>query len=133
VAVALAAPDPAARVGIDVEPITERSTDFERLAFAADERAWLDQVADAGSGRAEWVARLWCAKEAIAKATGYGLLGGPAAVSVVGVDAASGAVSVALGLELAAACPELGRGPFRAWTARRGEYVWAWTLAERTD
>jgi phosphopantetheinyl transferase len=133
VAVAIAAPDPDARVGIDVEPITERSPDFERLAFAAGERAWLDRLADPGPGRAEWVARLWCAKEAVAKATGLGLVGGPGSVSVVGVEAAGGAVAVALGPELAAACPDLGDHRLRAVTQRRGEYVWAWTLAERID
>jgi acyl transferase domain-containing protein len=135
VAVALAAADPGARVGIDVEPVIERSADFERLAFDAGERAWLDRVAANGHGRAEWVARFWCAKEAVAKATGLGLVGGPGAVSVVGVDAASGDIDVALGAELAAHCPELGAGghPIRAHSARRGEYAWAWTVGERTE
>ena len=134
VAVALAAPDPDARVGIDVEPIAERSPDFERLAFDAAELEWLDRLApEPGALRAEWIARLWCAKEAVAKATGLGLVGGPRAVAVVAVETTTGAVAVALGPELAAHCPDLNGRPVRATTARRGEYVWAWTLGERID
>src|SRR5262249_12669620 len=133
VAVALAAPDAAARPGIDVEPIASRSADFEQLAFDAGERAWLDRVAAGGTARAEWLARLWCAKEAGAQATGLGLVGGPASVTAVAADAASGVVSVALGHELAAACPDLAGRPVRAVTARRGDYAWAWTLGERSD
>ena len=44
VAVALAALDPCARVGIDVEPIADRSPDFESLAFTAAERGSLDRL-----------------------------------------------------------------------------------------
>jgi phosphopantetheinyl transferase len=134
VAVALASPNPEARVGIDVEPIAHRSSDFERLALSDAERDWLDRLApDAGAGRGEWVARLWCAKEAVAKATGLGLKGGPGAVSIVAADRATGEVAAALGPELAAHCPDLQRRPVRAVTARRGDHVWAWTLCERID
>jgi phosphopantetheinyl transferase (holo-ACP synthase) len=139
VAVALASPDPDARLGIDVEPIVDRSPEFESLAFGAAERAWLDRLAGTGTEtgskarRDEWIGRFWCAKEAVAKATGLGLVGGPGSVSIVAADASTGTVAVALGPELAAACPELGERPMRAITARRGEYVWAWTLAERMN
>ena len=52
---------------------------------------------------AEWVARLWCAKEAAAKATGLGFVDGPSGVEVVAAD--EGRVDVRLRGELAAACP----------------------------
>lgn len=137
VAVALAAADPDARVGIDVEPIADRSPDFEGLAFTAAERAWLDRMAPAGADsharRAEWVARFWCAKEAVAKATGFGLKGGPGAVTVVGAEFASGHVAVTLGPELAADCPDLAGHPVQAVTARHGDHVWAWTLGKRIE
>jgi phosphopantetheinyl transferase (holo-ACP synthase) len=137
VAVALAAADPDARLGIDVEPISDRSPEFERIAFDAGERAWLDRVmmGDPGVSRAEWIARFWGAKESVAKASGQGLLGGPSAVTIVEASATTGVVAVVLGAELAATCPELGDRPVRAVTARRGAFVWAWTLtrAERKD
>ena len=135
VALAIASADPDARLGIDVEAIAERSDEFERLAFDADERARLDVVAGpgAGPGRAEWIARFWCAREAVAKATGLGLVGGPKSLSVVGADPASGVVALVLGPGLAAACPDLANHPIRADTVRRGDRIWAWTLGERID
>jgi acyl transferase domain-containing protein/phosphopantetheinyl transferase len=127
VAVALAALDPKTRVGIDVERIVDRSPGFEELAFSEEERAWLDRPGGSGSSRAEWVTRLWCAKEAVAKASGQGMAGGPKGLSVIEADAATGEVAVALGPDLAAAWSEAAERPIRAWTARRGEYVWAGT------
>jgi acyl transferase domain-containing protein/phosphopantetheinyl transferase (holo-ACP synthase) len=134
VAVAIASPDPRARVGIDVEPIAQRSSDFERLALFDAERTCLDTLAvEPGTGRAEWLARLWCAKEAVAKATGLGLVAGPASVAIVSADRTSGEVAVTLGPELGAHCPDLAGQRIRAVTARRGEYVWAWTVCERIN
>ena len=66
VALAIAAKDPAARVGIDVEKVVDRAASFEAMAFSARERAMLDRLSHAP--RAEWIARLWTAKEAVLKA-----------------------------------------------------------------
>jgi len=124
--VAIASKDAGARVGIDVERAAERAPSFERAAFSARERELLDRL---GGDRAEWVARLWTAKEAAAKATG---LAGSASPSSVEARSArpDGVVAVALGPELAAARPELGAGPHEVRTERRSEHVWAWTVME---
>jgi malonyl CoA-acyl carrier protein transacylase/phosphopantetheinyl transferase len=127
VAVALAGLDPSARVGIDVEPIVERSAGFEAAAFTTGERAILER--HLSTDRAEWIARLWCAKEATAKATGLGFVDGPSGVEVVAVGP-DGSLGVRLQGGLAEACVALARGPIRVVTARRGEYIWAWTLGE---
>jgi phosphopantetheinyl transferase (holo-ACP synthase) len=133
VAVAIASPDPGARLGIDVEPIAQRSPDFERLALGDAERACLDRLApEPGPHRTEWVTRLWCAKEAVAKATGLGLVAGPASAAIVRADGTTGEVAVALGPELSVHCPDLQGHPIRTITARRGDYVWAWTLFEKS-
>ncbi len=128
VAVALAAVDPGARVGIDLEPIVERSSGFEATAFTPGERALLDSWA--GLERAERVARFWCAKEAVAKATGLGFVDGPSGSEVVSV-LADGIVGVRLWGKLAASWPELADRPIRVITGRRGDHAWAWTLGER--
>ncbi|MBV8267909.1 MAG: acyltransferase domain-containing protein [Planctomycetaceae bacterium] len=130
VAVALAALDPAARVGVDVEPVIDRSPGFEAVAFREDERAQLDRLADAGHDREEWVARFWCAREAVAKATGLGMLAGPLSAAIVGVDPRTGEIAVVPGPELLAVAPDWENIPVRAVTARRGDFVWAWTLGE---
>jgi phosphopantetheinyl transferase len=60
-------------VGIDIEHVEARPEGFTDLAFTHEE---LRMGADA-AGRDEWIARLWVAKEAAAKAAGTGLAGDP--------------------------------------------------------
>jgi phosphopantetheine--protein transferase-like protein len=126
VAVAIASRDPAARVGIDVEKVVDRAASFEAMAFSSRERALLDRLSR--GTRSEWIARFWTAKEAAAKATGLALVAGPSSVEVV-TAREEGRVGVMLRGELAASCPELV-APIHVQTERRGDYVWAWTLAE---
>ncbi len=130
VAVALASVDSSARVGIDVERITEREPRFESLAFSELERDLLDR--QAGSARAEWIARFWCAKEAVGKATGRGLLVGPASVEVIGAEP-NGRLLARLGPDLASACPDWSTRPVVVFSERRADHVWAWTLGEPAD
>ena len=128
VAVALAMLDPAARVGIDVEPIVERPAGFRDHGIHAGERAsWIN-------GRAksvEWVTRFWCAKEAAAKASGLGLAGGPASAEVVEVHEDTGIIHVRLAPELVAAGTEtVHENPLRVISGPRGHRAWAWTIGE---
>ena len=125
VAVALAALAPETPAGIDVALIADRGAGFEAVAFSASERDWLDGVP--ATDLSEWVARLWCAKEAAGKATGLGLVAGPGSVEVVGGSIADGVLSVAPGPALRDAWPLPGGAPLRVSTGRRGEYAWAWT------
>jgi phosphopantetheinyl transferase (holo-ACP synthase) len=127
VAVALASLDAMGWVGIDVEPIVSRSATFESTAFLPGEIALLGDRS--GDDRAEWVARLWCAKEAVAKATGQGFVDGPSGVEVVTVDE-SGTLGVRLRGSLARACQALAWRVVEVTSARRGDHVWAWTLGE---
>lgn len=59
-------------VGIDVEQVRPRGTEFELIAFTAHELRLLP-----GADRDAWIARFWVAKEATAKWLGTGLLGAP--------------------------------------------------------
>jgi len=131
VAVALAALDPTARVGIDVMPIADRSPGFESVAFTPAELAFLDHLAGASAARAEWVARLWAAKEAAAKATGLGLVGGPTDVEIVEVTPDHGTVAVAPGATLRGSWPVAEGDAMRVHTERRGSYAWAWTRGDK--
>ncbi len=131
VALALAASEPSARVGIDVEPITDRPPGFEDSAFTPAERALLGR--GTGASRAEWVARFWCAKEAAAKASGVGLAAGPTSAEVVWLAEESGEMHVRLSTELLTACSEPIESPLRIVSARRANYAWAWTLGEGVE
>jgi acyl transferase domain-containing protein/phosphopantetheinyl transferase len=128
VAVALAARDPSASVGIDVEPIVNRPPGFEESAFTPPERDLLGQWT--GANRAEWVARFWCAKEAAAKAAGVGLLGGPRSAEIVAINQGSAEMTVRLSAQLLATSGRDIPNPLRIVSARRGNYAWAWTAAE---
>jgi 4'-phosphopantetheinyl transferase EntD len=75
----------AAGIGIDVERLDRRRGDYERGAFTDVERGRLD--AGPADRRAERALRLFCAKEAAAKATGLGLMGSPLNLHLVACDA----------------------------------------------
>jgi len=91
-AIALAAPDPEARVGIDLESLTHRREDFEAIAFSPDERSLL--AALPANLRQEWALRMWCAKEAVGKALGRGLSAGLLAFRIPEIEISTGKVPV---------------------------------------
>jgi acyl transferase domain-containing protein/phosphopantetheinyl transferase len=108
VAVAGTGPD-AERLGVDVEERGTRPESFATTAFDPHERALL---ADLGPEVLdEWALRLWCAKEAVAKGVGTGLLDGPGSVTVEGVDRETGQVLARLHGSLVRATPDLADTP----------------------
>ena len=72
-------------LGLDLERIDRRRGDYERAAFTVEERRGLD--AGPQTTRAERALRLFCAKEAVAKAIGRGLSGSPLNLHVGDCDA----------------------------------------------
>ena len=87
-AVAIAALAPkaeAAAVGIDIEHLRPLPPALAEAALRDDERRLLEQVpVELGE---EWLLRCWCAKEAVGKAVGSGLVPGrPEAPALVSVD-----------------------------------------------
>ena len=81
-AVAIASAGPC---GIDVERVEPRSDRFVALACTEPERALI--AAQPSGERDLWVTRLWCAKEAVAKARGTGLEFQPKGIEVTRLDA----------------------------------------------
>jgi 3-oxoacyl-(acyl-carrier-protein) synthase/malonyl CoA-acyl carrier protein transacylase/phosphopantetheinyl transferase len=65
-------------VGVDVERIEVRDESFAATAFTAAERALIQP----GDDEAEWLTRLWTAKEAVGKRNGTGLAGNPRALPI---------------------------------------------------
>jgi phosphopantetheinyl transferase len=63
--------------GIDIEAIEPRGDGFVRMAFAPEELA----LVPPDGSRDEWLARLWCAKEAVGKSRGTGLAGDPRSIA----------------------------------------------------
>ena len=134
VAVALAVADPDASVGIDVEAVVDRASGFAEVAFSKLERSLLECRYPQESDRSAAIARFWAVKEALAKATGQGFVPGPGGVEIVAFDAGDDPDGLTCGVELRAElaelCPKLAGRTIRVSSARRGDFVWAWTLGE---
>jgi len=81
--------------------------------------------------RDEWLARFWCAKEAVAKALGRGLVDGSKAVAVRQADRQTGVIKVALGPTLATIFPEWSADRMIAHTVRDDDLVVAISFCER--
>jgi phosphopantetheine--protein transferase-like protein len=110
-------------VGIDLEPIDRVGADIERVAFTSHEQRLLDSIDQ--DERGEWATRLWCAKEAVGKAIGRGLINGPRELEIQEVDGGNGAVVVKLAGELARDLVELADRPIVAQTVREDEWIMA--------
>jgi 4'-phosphopantetheinyl transferase EntD len=124
IAVAVAGPgEAAAGVGVDLEHAAQVSDDAGRVAFSDDERALL-----AAAGGDEWPLRLWCAKEAAAKALGLGLAGGPRALVATALDAAAGTVTLRVAGEVAERLPAADGRTVVSHTARERDLVVASSL-----
>ncbi|MEP0847769.1 MAG: polyketide synthase dehydratase domain-containing protein [Phycisphaerae bacterium] len=132
-AVALAADSTRfAGAGIDLERRKPLAPEVLADGFADAERAAVDACGVAIGDRDAAFVAAWAAKEALAKAVGRGLLGGPRNVEVRAMEARTGRVSLALHGELASAAVAVG-GQAQAdavWCVR-GEHVLAMCLIER--
>jgi phosphopantetheinyl transferase (holo-ACP synthase) len=94
-AAAVAAPAGEGALGLDMEAPRALSDHFYNGAFSEDEQARIGAEAE-GPGRDGNLLRLWCAKEALGKALGTGLLGNPRGLCVMDWNHAAGRVDVAL-------------------------------------
>jgi phosphopantetheinyl transferase len=88
-------------LGIDVERVRTPGRGFGEVAFDDEERQRLSELPE------EWALRCWCAKEAVAKATGSGLSDGPGSVVITAVDPLEERLTARLAGRLAEAHPDL--------------------------
>lgn len=121
VAVALASSDPGTRVGIDVERLKARDVDFETVTMSTAEQSLFDRLSTPPVSLPEWATRLRCARRAAAKA--IGLDDQDSNFEVIDADASTGIMLVRLGPPSTVSSVD----PVHVTTARRGEYIWAWS------
>ena len=132
VSVAVAGFNPGSKgVGIDIEQIRQRKPGFDRIAFVPEEQELLHLLDE--SSHQEWVTRLWCAKEAVSKALGQGLIEGPQSLAVQKLDSQTGVVEVALRGKLAEMFPEFANTRITAYTVRDSDYIVATSICERSQ
>jgi phosphopantetheinyl transferase len=128
-AVALATLCPGQRVGIDLENLDRRREDFETIAFRPDERRMLADMP--GESRQEWALRMWCAKEAVAKALGRGFSIGIQAFHITGAETGGGVLQLELRDPALEHFPRLRGIPITAHTAREMDFVFATTIYQQ--
>jgi phosphopantetheinyl transferase/acyl carrier protein len=119
----------ASGVGVDLEHAARMNDSIEDLAFTTGEHALLAAIAE----RAEesWPLRLWCAKEAAAKALGLGMAGGPRGLVADRLDPVSGTVELHLSGEMAARFPAVNGQTLVAHTTRERDVIVATSLYPR--
>ena len=84
-------------VGIDMELLGPMDAGLIEDSFTAAERALIEAAArQSGEPIEHWCLASWAAKEAFGKALGRGVIGGPRAVEVREIDAASGRIAMVL-------------------------------------
>jgi phosphopantetheine--protein transferase-like protein len=124
-------PELVAGVGVDIEFVGRMTGEVEQVAFTTDERALLAKLPEAQPQ--EWALRCWCAKEAVAKALGHGMAGGPQALVVQVIDTQSGTVQIGLAGELLRRLPWAEATTFTALTAHEGDLIVAVSTCERME
>jgi malonyl CoA-acyl carrier protein transacylase len=122
-AVALASLEPGQMVGIDIESLTRSRDDFESIAFSEPERRILAGMPQ--DVRDEWSLRMWCAKEAVAKALGRGFTGGMQALQISEAEVENGVVQLHLQGGLLQEFTQLRGRPMIAYTSRGKDFVFS--------
>jgi acyl transferase domain-containing protein len=130
-AVAITTDDPnCSGLGIDVERDCTNDPGFEVAAFTSEEQTLLSSL-DPGQ-KNEWFTRVWCAKEAVAKALGGRIVEGPRSITVQEVNAKTGSTRLALSGELAGRIRESNGGDLTAYTFKEASWIAAVSVAERS-
>ena len=111
------ASDASRPVGVDIEPVDRLDRfgpgGFEKAAFSPDEQRLIDALPD--PDRAVAALRVWCAKEAAAKARGIGLSSGLLSARAESIENRDGGVVVQV---------RIGReSAVSAWTTIQENYI----------
>lgn len=107
--------------GIDVEWLHPRREGIDRIALGPEERSVATAVLPVFD--LEWLLRIWCAKEAVGKALGRGLPGGPRDLTLRHLDPKTGILKLQVDGRLAHDLPRLNGKQLQAFTLRDGELI----------
>jgi phosphopantetheinyl transferase/acyl carrier protein len=117
-------------IGIDIERVRELPNELMTATFSPEEYGLIAHLEPALAR--EWAVRLWCAKEALGKALGVGLLGGPLNAPVQEVDIQTGGVRITLTGQLSRELALPSDTAFTVYTHCDGDIAVASTLALRS-
>jgi phosphopantetheinyl transferase len=109
-------------VGTDIECLRQRAKGFKELVLSPAEQG-LISTTDESKSTDEWALRIWCAKEAVGKALGWGLPAGPRDLTACELDLEKGWVNLEVSGKLAKLFPQLTGKPLQAHTLREGDLI----------
>jgi phosphopantetheinyl transferase (holo-ACP synthase) len=116
-------------IGVDIERIGRVGADFQNLAFAREERRL---IAELGSSQSEeWSLRVWCAKEAVAKALGTSVPGFPTELLARKIEPETGIIELAFSRQ-SAKRRGASRSGYLACTLREGDLIAATSTLSRS-
>ena len=110
-------------VGIDIEPVDRECERLEGLILNEGEQGLVSQVFP--QSRREGILRFWCVKEAVAKAVGSGMVGGPLNLVVEKMDLGSGKMQVSLRGKIARQAPRFQNRLIQAFSGCADGLVYA--------
>jgi malonyl CoA-acyl carrier protein transacylase/phosphopantetheinyl transferase len=116
-------------LGLEIERLAGRLEESESVAFTPEELGLLSSFD--GASREEWAMRLLCAREAVSKALGLGMMSGTGGLSVRQLDARTGVVKVALSGAMARQFPKLSGVDLTAHTLREDDLIVAVSSCEK--
>jgi acyl transferase domain-containing protein/phosphopantetheinyl transferase len=111
-------------VGIDLEMLTSQDAGLKTDAFGAVESEVIKSAAKQSNEPADWwYVAAWGAKEAVGKALGHGVLGGPRSIETTAIDPASGRLTMKLRGLMANAFPQNADRPIEAFRRLHDSHV----------
>jgi phosphopantetheinyl transferase (holo-ACP synthase) len=117
--------------GIDIEKMDTKIKNIDQMTLVEEERKIAESLL--GALDLEWLLRIWCSKEAVGKALGRGLPGGPGDLMIQDMDVETGMFVFHVSGKLAELFPEIKGKNISAYTLRDGDYVFAGSVYKKGD
>ena len=117
--------------GIDIEKMDKGIENIDQMMLVKEERDIAESLM--GALDLEWLLRIWCSKEAVGKALGRGLPGGPGDLMLQDMDVETGMFVFHVSGSLAEIFPEIKGKNLSAYTLRDGDFVFAGSVYKKGD
>lgn len=108
-------------IGVDIESVRSLRQGFEKTVFTDRERTLLSSLSE--SDRGEWILRFWCAKEAVSKAAGLGLMGSPNNIIIKSAEYETGDIHAEFNRKTEKYTSKVTRAEFRVKTVRDNDFI----------
>ena len=112
-------------IGVDIEFCNKNHEGLKEGGFSGVEQNILENIPE--PDHSDWLLRAWCAKEALAKALGVGLLGNPFNIEIKNIDFKTGKIYLCLAGNLAKLMPIYSNGIFLVFTVKKERLTFAFS------